>query len=412
MLAGLVAAGLVSAGLVAGTGKADIDPPPSLFPLYNGSGDAPMVAIHDPLYARALYLDSGDSRALIVVSDIIVLPDDVHDRIVARLSAATGIPAERITLSATHCHTVPWSMDKGYEATVTAGIIAAATQAENHPEPVTVGRGDGQAFVNINRDERLGSNFILGHDPEGPSDKTVRVVAFFRPDHTPLAILANYAVHAVVLHSSRTAPDGRNAMVSADLPGASDAYVDSHYGPSTMTFWTSGAAADQNPVLMSFSMEPDPAGEVVTGDLKAEGFTLLDRLGGDLGREIIRVTDAMSPQALATPLRARQTTITCPAKDGNGTKTLRMGYLGIGDIDLLSVSGEIATRIDTTLRDRLPGHDPLLLTLSNGYAGYIPDDASYRRGQTFEVQKSAFAPGCAEQGIADAAARLIAAPGQ
>lgn len=396
-------------GLMAGTGKANIDPAPALFPLDNGTGDAPMVAIHDSLFARALFLQSQDTRALIVAADMIILPDDAYDRIVARITATYGIPADHILLSVTHCHTVPWSLARGYEQTVSDGIMAAISQALSHPEPVTVGRGDGQAFLNINRDEQVGSSFILGQDPQGPSDKTVRVTAFFRSDKTPLAILANYAVHAVTLHSSKTAPDGRNAMVSADLPGVTDTFVDDHYGPGTMTLWTSGAAGDQNPILMSFYMEPDSSGKVVTGDLKDAGFIITQRFGENLGREIIRVTNAMKPRAVTVPLRGAQAILNCPAKaDPAATKPLRLSYLGIGDIDLLAVSGEVVTHIDQTLRKRNAGRDPILLTLTNGYDGYIPDDDSYARGQTFEVGKTSFAPGCAETGIADMAAKLLA----
>lgn len=47
------------------------------------------------------------------------------------------------------------------------------------------------------------------------------------------------------------------------------------------------------------------------------------------------------------------------------------------------------------------------MTLTNGYAGYLPDDASYVRGNTFEVDHSFFLPRCAESGIVDAAARLL-----
>lgn len=396
-------------GLMAGTGMAVIDPAPALFPLDNGTGDAPMLAIHDSLHARALVVDDGRNRTILVVADVIVLPDAVYDRLVTRIAATYGVAKDHVWLTATHCHTVPWSMDKGYEQTVTDGVMAAIRQASDREEPVRVGRGDGRAFININRDEAAGTGFILGQDPRGPSDKTVRVVGFFRRDGSPLAILANYAVHAVSLHSSKTAPGGDGAMVSADIPGVADTFVDSYYGAGrTMTFWTSGAAGDQNPILMSYYSEPDSSGKVVATDMQAAGFIITQRLGESLGREIIRVTDAMTPRAVTTPVRAGQMILTCPAKTGAKAELpIRLSYLGIGTIDLLGVSGEVVTRTDQHLRAKARGRAPVMLTLTNGYDGYLPDDASYRRGQTFEVGKTSFAPGCTEGKIVAGALKLM-----
>lgn len=398
-------------GLRAGTGMAVIDPAPALFPLSNGTGDAPMVAIHDSLHARALVLDSGGSRAILVVADLIILPDAVYDRLVAKLSAAYGVAPDHIWLTATHCHTVPWTMDKGYEQTVSDGVMTAVQQAAGRQEAVRIGRGDGQAFININRDEAVGAVFTLGQDPRGPSDKTVRVVGLYRDDGSPLAILANYAVHAVSLHSSKTAPGGDGAMVSADIPGVADAYVDDHYGRDrTMTFWTSGAAGDQNPILMSYYSEPDSHGKLAASDMMATGFMVTQRLGEALGREIVRVSDAITPEPVVAPLRAAQKQILCPSKAAPLMNLpIRLSYLGIGPIDLLGISGEVVTRTDQHMRRRLGSRSPLTLTLTltNGYDGYLPDDASYRRGQTFEVGKTAFAAGCTEDKIVAGAAALM-----
>ena len=45
----------------------------------------------------------------------------------------------------------------------------------------------------------------------------------------------------------------------------------------------------------------------------------------------------------------------------------------------------------------------MLLTLTNGYGGYLPDDASYDRGDTFEVGKTFMARGCEPRIVAAAA---------
>ena len=120
MVAIALFAGTAHAGLVAGTGKALIDPPPAQLPIRNNN-DSPLVAVHDSLYARALVMQQGDSKAVIVVADVIMLPDDFYEFAVNKISAAFGIARDHVLLSATHVHTVPWSMDNGYAAVVLEG---------------------------------------------------------------------------------------------------------------------------------------------------------------------------------------------------------------------------------------------------------------------------------------------------
>jgi hypothetical protein len=122
-----------------------------------------------------------------------------------------------------------------------------------------------------------------------------------------------------------------------------------------------------------------------------------ERLGQALALEVIRVTDRLKPQPVPAEIRAAQTVISCPGKTNPALmQPVRISYLGIGPVDLVGISGEVGTLIDRHLRDRLGERAPLLLTLTNGYAGYLPDDASFGRGNTFEVGKSQLAPGCAE----------------
>src|SRR5712672_5289 len=404
-----IAAPASGAILLAGTGRASIDPPPSQFPIRNNN-DSPLIGVHDSLYARALVLQDAGSIAIMVVADVIILPDEFYEQAVSRISERYAVPRDHVLISATHTHTVPWTMGNGYGELVIAGMLAAIEQAQHRLEAVRVGTGNGLAYINMNQDEPNANGFILGQDPEGPSDKTVRVVGFLRADGSPLAIIANYAVHAVSLYSSDTAGE-HAAQVSADIPGVVDRFVDDHYGPlRTETFWTSGAAGDQNPILMSFHAEPQSDGTIVNSDLKSAGFTITQRLGQALALEVIRVTDRIMPQPVTTVMRATQAVISCPSRtDPALMHSLRISYLGIGAVDLIGISGEVGTLIDRHLRDRLGDRSPVLLTLTNGYAGYLPDDASYGRGNTFEVGKSQFAPGCAEAMIIARTLELLGA---
>jgi neutral ceramidase len=401
-----------ASALQAGTGKASIDPPAALFPIRNNA-DSPLIGVHDSLYARALVLKSANATAIVVVADLIVLPEELYELAIERIAATYSVSKEHIFLSATHTHTVPWSTDNGYGQVAVDGMLAAIEQATHRMEAVRVGSAAGKVSINVNRDEAFGAGFILGQDPDGASDKSVRVVGFIRADGSPLAILANYAVHAVSLYSSDTAGE-HAALVSADIPGVVDRFVDDHYGPEhTETLWTSGAAGDQNPILMSFYAEPQSNGEVARSDMKAAGFMLTERLGQALAREIIRATDRIQAEPVRTPLRGRQVVANCPSKlDPASQLSLRISYLGIGPVDLLGVSGEVGTLIDQHLREKLPGRTLLTLTLTNGYSGYVPDDASFARGKTFEVTKTSFAPGCIEQQVISQAVRIVGAAGQ
>lgn len=404
-MAGPVTSSRAPAVLTAGTGRADITPT-ALLPFNNGTGDPTFTGVHDSLFARALVLEQKNVRTVLVVADVINLPDAVCDRIVARIAARFAVAPDHVLLVATHVHTVPWSFARGYERQVSDGVAAAVAAALRSPEPVMVGAGEGRAFLNINRDEVAASGFILGQDPSGPSDKAVRIVGLFRADGTPKAIIANYAVHAVVLHSSATGPD-HTALVSADLPGVADAFVDARF-PGAMTFWTSGAAADQNPVMMSLYAEPDAEGRPAQTDLGPAGFELVRRWGQNLGLEIAHVVAAMHPLPIATPVTAKRLTVTCPAKAGGAAVPIRLAGLRIGSVDLLGVSGEVATRIDEHLRAEIGDARLLTVTLAGGYAGYLADETSYTRGTTFEVEHSRVAPGCAEAAIVEGAATLLA----
>jgi len=395
-------------GLMAGTGQASIDPPPAQFPIRNNT-DSPLVAVHDSLHARALVLQQGDSKAIVAVADAIMLPDDFCEQAVAEIAAATGAPRDHVLLSATHAHTVPWSMDNGYATVVLDGIMSAVAQAQQQLEPVRVGVGEGRAYINMNRDELRDGAFMLGQDPEGPSDKAVRVVGFFRADGSPKAIFSNYAVHAVSLYSSDTA-GAHAAMVSADIPGVVNRFVDEHYAAQhAQSFWTSGAAGDQNPILMSYHAEPASDGAVVPSDMRTAGFTITQRLGQALALEIIRVAGRLQARDVDAPLRAAQSVIECPTKqDPSRKQGVRVSYIGIGPVDLLGISGEVTALMDQHLRARAQLARPLLtLTLANGYSGYLPDEAMYERGSTFEVSQTDFAAGCLEESIVAAAQRLL-----
>ncbi len=63
--------------------------------------------VHDRLHARCLVLDDGTTRLAIVVCDSCMIPREISTRPRRWPRKPTGIPPQRILISATHTHTAP-----------------------------------------------------------------------------------------------------------------------------------------------------------------------------------------------------------------------------------------------------------------------------------------------------------------
>ena len=158
------------------------------------------------------------------VLDTCVIPREFADAVKARAREATGIPPERIMLSATHTHSAPSLMqalgtdaDPNYPAFALPRIVEGLQRAVANLAPARVGWAAAQApehthtRVWIRRPDRMltdpfgeptvRANMHPGYQnpdaigPSGPSDPGLTVLAVQSPDGRPLAVLANYSMH-------------------------------------------------------------------------------------------------------------------------------------------------------------------------------------------------------------------------
>ena len=215
-----------SDSLRAGAARVDITPAKdSALPM---SGYAERTqghqGVHDNLYVRALVVDDGANRAAIVVWELIGIPTAVWKELSQRITKETGIPAENLVIAGVHSHGAP-SLKGGYTevpprsveytSKVEDAAAEAVRQAIQKLQRARAGFGSGQAFINVNRRELMPSGlWWLGYNPDFPSDKTVAVLKFETPSGEPIAMLANYPVHA------RDA--GRQEPASHRRPGRSN----------------------------------------------------------------------------------------------------------------------------------------------------------------------------------------------
>jgi hypothetical protein len=89
-----------------------VDITPTSFPVrVNGMVEERSAdTAHDRLMSRALVLQSGSVKLAIVVVDSLMLPRHMLDDAKQQASQLTGIPTDRILISATHTHSAPSAM--------------------------------------------------------------------------------------------------------------------------------------------------------------------------------------------------------------------------------------------------------------------------------------------------------------
>src|SRR5687768_16932617 len=91
----------------AGAYAQDINPAKYPVSVNGGMQDRQATGSHDRLHARCLVLDDGTTRIALVVCDSCMIPREILDEAKQLANKATGIPTQRILISATHTHTAP-----------------------------------------------------------------------------------------------------------------------------------------------------------------------------------------------------------------------------------------------------------------------------------------------------------------
>lgn len=405
---------------------------------------------HEHLYVRAILVDNGKDRAVLIGADQGGLSDGVWETASKKISQEIGCPVANILMSATHSHSAGAggpgpSQGAGLspaEQRVADAMVQAVQEAKGKLQPVEMAFGTGQAYLNVNRDTINPDThkWTQGPNLNAPSDKTVAVLAFETPQHKPVALYVNYAMHPINGYLAN--------FTSADFAGAMSRYVEKDYGDQAVAIFSQGASGDQNPLYMHASTDglASRSGVEITGEeLEREHVeqplregpvkgkpmdpAVRDRLenwmqteGEVLGEEVIRVMTHSKPVQGDVRIWAKQVDVSCPGRDridkgregmegeykDSTAVPLRLGVIAIGDVALTHIDAEVYTMIGQRLKRQSPLTNTVFVTLANGRApsGYIPDDASYGH-KTFQVLGARIKQGCAEDTISNTLAQLV-----
>lgn len=215
----------------------------------------PATGVRDRLMARALACENVDGDAFILVAlDTLTLKESTVDRARRKITQLTGIPGERVMISATHTHTggpvsefVPGTSDPAYEAWQANQAADAAAMAWQKRRPAKLGYGkaheDSIAFIRRYhmKDGTFRTNPGFLHDeidrPAGSIDPEVGIIKIEDMDGRLIGVITNYACHLDTVKGNR---------FCQDYPGEISRVLKSVYDDSVVSIFLTGACGNIN----------------------------------------------------------------------------------------------------------------------------------------------------------------------
>lgn len=372
------------------------------------------VGVHDPLYARALYLSPDDpANGFVIVSvDVCALKPEYVS--VVRLAAqiVTGVPAINIIIAATHTHSGPAAYgyfnpdEPEYLDVLAEALVGAIRDAVSNALPAKVGCASGREET-ISHYRRLladDGHVVMNWEPYpaerlvgplGEVDPEVGVLQVIGADGQPICVLFNHAGHPNVL-------SGDNYLISADYPGMATKLLEAEVGGVCM--FVNGAQG---------TMDID--------GLRDRDFEGMDRIGHALMGAVLETVMAIEPSE-TMPVRGASIQYDLPSRkitdaewdwaqkilaetggtfqpmaDGVGDDYKALLYRNlresqdrgipvaqtcvvIGDTALISFPGELFTEIGVRIKAESPFKHTYILGLANGNIGYVPSRDAISQG--------------------------------
>ncbi len=414
---------------------------PALGVSLNGSmRDRTAQYIHDELHARCLVLDDGQTRLAMVVCDSCMIPGELHEAAKHRTHEETGIPMDRIVISATHTHTAPTvagvfqsEPDEEYAEFLVLRIADGVRRAQYNLTPAKIGWGVGSEPTQVfnrrwymkpgaigpdpfgTQRDRVKMNPPRGSDqllePAGPTDPEVPVLAVVSGDGRPIALWSNYSLHYVGGTGSGHVSADYFGMFAQDVArGLKADYLD----PPFVAAMTNGTSGDINNIdFRRASPRQPPYAQMrkvahlvgvqarkVFKDMTFHDWVPLDMrearltLGRRLPKpaEVKRARDilarAQGPQLRTLEeIYARETVL---ISQWPSTKETVVQAIRIGDLGIATSPCETFVETGLAIKANSPLKPTFTIELANDYAGYLPTVEQHRLGgyETWRARSS------------------------
>jgi hypothetical protein len=347
------------------------------------------TGVHDPIMARAVMLDDGESKAVIISCDVLGFEVPTADEIRSRIAKTVGIETSNVLLTCTHTHSGPDSLATGGPWLDEAGarIVDLAAGLVGTLKPAHLSRGTTTVTgIGYNRESK-----------QHPTDETLGVIGIDDAEGKAIATIINYATHAVVL-----GPE--NLEYSADFPGAACRHLVGLRGG--VGIYLQGACGDVDPVVYrdrgwgtgtfddidEIGRKLADAAVAALADAPAEAEVKIHTaakvvnvpLDGPPSRDELDEITAEAKTNLASDdeiqRRVGKATLDWVGKiqqaidENKVPETFPVGIsvLAINDLMLVGLPFEVFTDICLGIKSGLKPLETFFVGYANGYCGYYP----------------------------------------
>ncbi|MDA0723638.1 MAG: hypothetical protein O3A82_16870 [Verrucomicrobia bacterium] len=440
-------------------GAVALDVTPKKFPVLVNGGMTSRNAtgVTDPIYAKAIVLADGKSEIAIVVVDSCMMPRPLLDEAKALAAKRTGIPTDRIPVSATHTHTAPSTLaclgtnaDPRYTPYLKGKIAEAIAEAQKKLQPAQAGWNQANAaeFTAlrrwIRRPDRIekdpfgnptvranmhaGRNWNDVTGESGPEDPDLTLISIQDRKGKPLAILANFSMHYFAgVKAISSDYFGRFANNLGDMLDADESFV------GIMSHGCSGDIWRRDYTLRNWSVDPPKKEEQMQIDSYAKSLAeraLLDyrkikhRTNLDLAMAETRMTLKYRVPDVGL-LQWSEAIVAEMGERNPKTKTevyafeqivlhkrqqteIVLQALRIGDMTITTTPNETYALTGLKLKAKSPFPKTMVIELANGGDGYIPPpEQHFLGGYNTWAARSAGLEVQAEPKITEACLRLL-----
>jgi len=422
--------------LQAAVAVADITPPVG-YRMCGYFNERLSTGVLNPLHAKALVLRQGDTRAAMVLCDIIGISADVSKRARRQAEQQTGIPADNILLAGTHSHTGPLYFDalrdylhekavakqgkdpceaRDYPSELVAGIVKAITEANVKVRPVQARAGVAQQQgLSFNRRFHMKDGTVrfnpglLNPDivrPAGPIDPGVGMI-FFRDGNGArvFASLVNFALHLDTTGGT---------LYAADYPYFIEQNLREKFGQDFTLLFGTGTCGDINhfDVTTKSIRKPETIGATLAGTVGAAQAKAIAKPSLAVKRAVVEVPmqtftaaeiaqakkdmDKIGTADMSFLDQVRTYKIVDVQSRRGSTIPLEVQVFRLGDeVAVVGLPGEVFVEHGLAIKKASPFPVTLVIELCQDDVAYVPTRKAFGEG-SYETVNSRIAPGGGE----------------